>query len=837
MLKITKNNFNFKGDGGSSEIYCLNPKCPEPADPNNVKRSICQNCESKLLVQNRYRVIRRLGKGGFANTFEVDDKGTLKVLKVLDLERFSDPERKQKVVSLFKREAEVLSCLKHPAIPRGDGSFFTFLPRDCQEPLYCLVMEKIEGVNLKEWLEQRGNKPIATEQAIAWLKQLAEILHQVHKKDYFHRDIKPSNIMVCSDERLVLIDFGAVREATETYFQSLEGRGGTLIISPGYTPPEQANGQAVIQSDFYALGRTFVHLLTGKHPVSHSEDRQTGQLNWRASAPSVSEELADLIDDLMAPLPPYSKNRPRDAQEIWQRLEEIEARRNGDSRLTTLLSTMPATSHTARNNSTKIITILLNSGNKRRTLLLVVSAILVVGVGAVIYWITTRPAACDSTLGDSLSCGEEVLVPDSGKSFKQKGAQELANGKYSEAISLLQKARDEQPNDPETLIYLNNARLANQKAYTIAVAAPIGRSTDTGLEILRGVAQAQDEINQKKINGIGLRVLIADDGNNATQAKEIASKLAARGDILAVVGHHASEVTLAALPVYQQQKLVVISPNSTSEELSHWGNIPDHVFFRTVPTTRVAAQALASYLITQANQKTAVVFYSPQSSFSRSLREQFIISFRASGGNVVKEFDLSNPAFNASAAINQARKQGATALAVFPDGGTTTFGIPNTLRLIKANQGINWIVGDSILYNSNILELLGKDALNRFVISVPWHYLDSRLNPEFPQAARNLWRGNVSLRTATAYDAAKALIAALEKEPAPSRISLQQVLTDDKFQAEGATGVVSFQGGDRHEPISTLLKVVRDKCSPESYTYVPLNPSVTNDESLKICQN
>jgi len=136
----------------------------------------------------------------------------------------------------------------------------------------------------------------------------------------------------------------------------------------------------------------------------------------------------------------------------------------------------------------------------------------------------------------------------------------------------------------------------------------------------------------------------------------------------------------------------------------------------------------------------------------------------------------------------------------------------------------------------DILELLGKDALNRFVISVPWHYLDSRLNPEFPQAARNLWRGNVSVRTATAYDAAKALIAALEKQPSPNRVTVQQVLGDDNFQAEGATGVVSFQGGDRHEPISTLLKVVRDKCSPESYTYVPLTSSWANDESLKSCQ-
>lgn len=250
----------------------------------------------------------------------------------------------------------------------------------------------------------------------------------------------------------------------------------------------------------------------------------------------------------------------------------------------------------------------------------------------------------------------------------------------------------------------------------------------------------------------------------------------------------------------------------------------------------MAAQSLASYLISQAHQQTAVIIYSPQSSFSRSLREQFIISFRASGGNVVKEFDLSNPAFNASAAINQARKEGSTVLALFPDGGTTNFGISNNLRLIRANQGINWIVGDSIAYTSNILEVLGKDALNRFAISVQWHYLDSRLNPEFPQAARNLWRGNVSLRNATAYDAAKALSAALEKQPSPSRVSLQQVLADDNFQAEGATGVVSFQGGDRNEPISTLLKVVRDNCSTESYTYVPLNPSGANAESLKSCQ-
>lgn len=272
-----------------------------------------------MLVQERYRVVRVLGKGGFGQTFEVDDGGTPKVLKVL-------LHNDQLVISLFQREAEVLSRLRHPGIPRVDADgYFTCLLGKSKEPLHCLVMEKIDGKNLQEWLLE--HQPINQKQAINWLKQLTEILSVVHQEHYFHRDIKPSNIMLStlpdqggdSIDQLVLIDFGAVREVGETYLAKLDRNEITKLISSGYTPFEQIQGAAIPQSDFFALGRTFVTLLTGKHPQELNNPR-TGELIWRDMAPQVSESFAQLIDDLIATFP---KQRPQTAQTILQRLEAV----------------------------------------------------------------------------------------------------------------------------------------------------------------------------------------------------------------------------------------------------------------------------------------------------------------------------------------------------------------------------------------------------------------------------------------------------------------------------------------------------------------------------------
>ncbi|MFN5065532.1 MAG: hypothetical protein ACK4V0_07640 [Aphanizomenon sp.] len=99
------------------------------------------------------------------------------------------------------------------------------------------------------------------------------------------------------------IDFGTAREVTQTLMQKVAGQQVTGIISAGYTPPEQMNGKAVPQSDFFALGRTFVYLLTGKYPQNFAEDSRTGALIWRDNAAGISQKLLDLVDYLMSPFP------------------------------------------------------------------------------------------------------------------------------------------------------------------------------------------------------------------------------------------------------------------------------------------------------------------------------------------------------------------------------------------------------------------------------------------------------------------------------------------------------------------------------------------------------
>jgi serine/threonine protein kinase len=109
-------------------------------------------------------------------------------------------------------------------------------------------IEKIEGPNLEEWLKQQQNRLISERQALAWFKQLAEILGLFHNQQYVHRDIKPANIMIRLDGQLVLIDFGTFRGITITY---VANNGGMIFISSsGYSPIEQMHSQAIPQSDF-----------------------------------------------------------------------------------------------------------------------------------------------------------------------------------------------------------------------------------------------------------------------------------------------------------------------------------------------------------------------------------------------------------------------------------------------------------------------------------------------------------------------------------------------------------------------------------------------------------
>lgn len=271
----------------------------------------CQACGSELLLDGRYRVIRLISdKGGFGKTYEVRYSGTAKVLKVLI-------NNSAKAVELFEREARVLQQLSHPGIPRGE-EYFIFHAKNSQTPLHCLVMEYIRGTDLEEYQEQREYRPISQRLALDWLLQLAEIIDAVHGQQLVHRDIKPSNIILNRDGQLFLIDFGAVREISP----AIMAQGTTTQISTsGYAAPEQEKGRAVPQSDFFALGATFVYLLTGFNP-SDPAIYNSGQdtLDWRPHSSDLSPELAEFIDSLMEH---KADDRPRNTEEVRQTLAQI----------------------------------------------------------------------------------------------------------------------------------------------------------------------------------------------------------------------------------------------------------------------------------------------------------------------------------------------------------------------------------------------------------------------------------------------------------------------------------------------------------------------------------
>ncbi|NEQ72797.1 MAG: serine/threonine protein kinase [Okeania sp. SIO2C9] len=340
-----------------SKVHCINPHCLSPIQAwgNNF----CQSCGTPLLLNDRYIPLRKLSAGGFAKIYIIWDQETQteRILKVL-------LESSPKALELFDQEAWVLASMRHSGIPRVEtGDYFHLRKRNSQPQvghssqwfLPCLVMEKIDGCTLEEILEQYP-QGCPDFYVINWLSQAVEILWELHRRKIIHRDIKPSNLMLREIQpstltksslsysfhhqrkkrgQLVIIDFGGVKQISNYRIQPRETvakRSTTRLVSPGYSPPEQINGDEIGPfTDFYALGRTCIHLLTGQYPAE-LEDPLTGKLKWRQLKP-VHPALANLLDDMVSL---DVAQRPATAAEVQVRLAKIYRRQKRSLRIYSL---------------------------------------------------------------------------------------------------------------------------------------------------------------------------------------------------------------------------------------------------------------------------------------------------------------------------------------------------------------------------------------------------------------------------------------------------------------------------------------------------------------------
>ncbi|AFZ00276.1 bifunctional serine/threonine-protein kinase/formylglycine-generating enzyme family protein [Calothrix sp. PCC 6303] len=248
------------------------------------------------ILRNRYKIIKHLGDGGFGATYLAEDlnipitpkpKCVVKHLRPQN----SDPAVLELAKQLFEREANALYRLGnlHEQIPKLSEHFQ-------ENGEFYLVQEFIDGNDLDK--EISAGSKLNEIEVLQLLREILEILAVVHNNNIIHRDIKPANIMRRQDGKIVLIDFGAVKEIKGLSISQGQVKSTITIGTPGFMPSEQAIGEARLCSDVYAIGMLGIYALTGIQPHQLPRDPNNGEVIWRNWA-NVNDKTAKVLDNMV----------------------------------------------------------------------------------------------------------------------------------------------------------------------------------------------------------------------------------------------------------------------------------------------------------------------------------------------------------------------------------------------------------------------------------------------------------------------------------------------------------------------------------------------------------
>ena len=303
-----------------AERYCASCGAANPPDA-----AVCFACRLSLkitaalhdgddvqalpLLQQRYRILAQVGKGGFSAVYRAEDTHYANhpvAIKAITLSGLK-PSEVIEATEAFNREVLLLSGLKHPNLPQIYAHFST---AEC----WYLVMDFIEGTTLEKHLEKipGGQIPLGEVFEIGLL--LCDVLAYLHSRQptIVFRDLKPANIMVTSGGRVCLIDFGIAR-----HFKPGQAKDTLPFGSPGYAAPEQyGKAQSTPRTDIYGLGVTLHQLISGDDP---------SQTPFRFASLALADDptLADLERLIMRMVEMDMERRPATVEEVRQDLERI----------------------------------------------------------------------------------------------------------------------------------------------------------------------------------------------------------------------------------------------------------------------------------------------------------------------------------------------------------------------------------------------------------------------------------------------------------------------------------------------------------------------------------
>lgn len=274
--------------------------CAACGTPTNTQP--CTACGAEPRISGRYRLDRELGQGSTGVVYAGVDEhtGEAVAVKQVALGRLDHDKARE----LARREGRVLRQLHHPGIPQWHHEAIVGTGR---ATALCLVQELVSGTDLESGLaDHRWSEA----EAVALMLEALDILDHLHTRHppVLHRDVKPSNLIRRDDGQLVLIDFGAVRDA----LRDADLGGSTVAGTFGYMAPEQFAGHAVPATDHYALAMTSVALLSRRSPTELHD--RAGRLQWRDAvslSPGFTALLAAMLDPDPEARPPTAAIRRR----------------------------------------------------------------------------------------------------------------------------------------------------------------------------------------------------------------------------------------------------------------------------------------------------------------------------------------------------------------------------------------------------------------------------------------------------------------------------------------------------------------------------------------------
>ncbi len=269
----------------------------------------------------KYELEERIGRGGMAEVYKAyhDTLARHVALKVLHPFLSEDPEFKER----FEREARHVAQLRHTNIVQVYDFDF-----DTKRSLYYMVMEYIDGPTLRTYLMQRSfeGQNIPIQEAVRITRDLARALAYAHSRSMIHRDIKPGNIMIDTDNRVVLTDFGIARIVSGPQMTA----SGSMVGTPAYMSPEQGLGQpGDHRSDIYSLGVVLYQLVTGTTPFD--ADTPIAVILKHVNDPlpppsSINPEMPDGLElVLYKALAKLPEDRYQEVEEMAHHLDDLEA--------------------------------------------------------------------------------------------------------------------------------------------------------------------------------------------------------------------------------------------------------------------------------------------------------------------------------------------------------------------------------------------------------------------------------------------------------------------------------------------------------------------------------